>query len=170
MNIGESASSGAGTDDLLKFLSPDCVVTLPSKAGKREVLAFMVESLAAKGRLPKHLVQRIISALTERERLGTTGLGHGLALPHLRRHEVTQFAGLVGVATEGVDFDSLDGKPARIVILIISPFAQRKRHLKILGRLATLFSDKTLQYAVQIPRSPESLLRFLGIETKSVDR
>lgn len=161
--------SATETDALLEFLRPDCVVNLPSHAGKEEVLAFMVESLAVKGGLPEHLVPSITSALTHRERLGTTGLGHGLALPHLRRQEVTDFVGLIGVAAAGVDFESLDGLPTRIVILVISPFDKRERHVEILGRLATLFLDKTLQYSMQIPRSPEALLRFLGINTKGLD-
>ena len=57
----------------------------------------------------------------------------------------------------------MDGQPARLIILIISPFAERQPHGQIMGRLATLLSDKTWQYSVQIPRSPEALFRFSGI-------
>jgi mannitol/fructose-specific phosphotransferase system IIA component (Ntr-type) len=164
MNTARSASAENDEVELLGFLGPDSVVTLPGGLAKEEVLAFMVETLASKGRLPVPLVPKVIAALQQREKLGTTGLGRGLALPHMRTEGITEFIGLVGVATEGIDFDSLDGSPTRVVILVISPFDQRERHIQTLGRLATLLSSKTLQYSMQIPRSPESLLRLLGIE------
>ncbi len=173
MNMEKSLSAKveSGNPDwrnLLDFLDPDSVVTLPTDAGKGEVLAFMVEALAAKGRLSNELVPAVTAALTRRERLGTTGLGHGFALPHLRRREVTEFTGLIGVAAAGIDFGSLDGLPTRVVILVLSPFERRAQHVEILGRLATIFSDKTLQYSVRIPRSPDALLRLLGIKNKGM--
>ncbi len=168
MNMGPSvlARTETGNPDwgnLLDFLDSDSVVTLPADAEKRAVLTFMVESLAAKGRLSRALVPTVTAALTRREQLGTTGLGHGLALPHLRLREVAEFTGLIGVAATGIDFGSLDGLPTRVVILVISPFERRAQHVEILGRIATLFSDKTLQYSVRIPRSPDALLHLLGI-------
>jgi PTS system nitrogen regulatory IIA component len=159
------ASAETTSDGLLDFLQPDCVVTLPSHANKDKILAFMVEVLASMDRLPAFLVPSMTAGLIRRERLGTTGLGSGLALPHLRSKDVTEFAGLVGIAADGIDFGSIDGCPARVVILVISPFNQTERHLEILGRLAKLFSDQTLQYSAQVPRSPRLLLRLLGINT-----
>ena len=56
----------------------------------------------------------------------------------------------------------MDGQPTRLIILIVSPFTERQTHGMIMGRLAALLTDKTWQYSVQIPRSPEALFRFLG--------
>ena len=107
----------AELDDVLGFLGVASVVTLPRKADKQRVLAFMVESMATSGLLPMHLVRSVTSGLLRREQLASTGLGNGVAFPHLRRQELNEFVGLIGVAAEGVDFNSLDGRPARIVIL-----------------------------------------------------
>jgi PTS system fructose-specific IIA component/PTS system nitrogen regulatory IIA component len=126
----------------------------------------MVETLADQGKLPHDAVPQIVANLLQREQLGTTGLGRGLALPHLRSRHVACLTGLIAIAPDGVDFASLDGWPTRVVILVLSPFAQREIHVAILGRLATLFSNKTLQYSVQVPRTPQSLLRFLGIPSE----
>ena len=170
IRIGTSVFDEKHGDDLLGFLSSESVVTLPRNLEKDQVLSYMVQELAAKGLLPTHLVPRITSDLIRREQSGTTGLGNGLALPHLKRPELTAFMGLIGVATEGIDFNSLDGRPVRIVILILSPSNQTNLHLEILGRIAKLCSDRTLQYSTQLARSPDLLLRFLGIGTKGVDR
>ncbi len=160
MNAAEDVSPAEL--DLTAIFSPDTIVTIPPGAGKSEVLGSLVESLARAGRLPRESVEAVTAALQERERYGTTGLGKGLALPHLRSRAVPDFAGAIGVAPTGVDFHSLDGLPTRLIVLLLSPFAERAAHVEIMGRLATLLSDKTLQYSVQLPRSPEALFRFLG--------
>lgn len=148
--------------DLKSVFSPDCIVTIPRYAEKSEVLSSLVKSLACAGQLPWQSVVGVIEALQERERFGTTGLGNGLALPSLRTRSIVDFAGAVGIAPAGVDFRSLDGLPTRLIILLLSPLDQREKHAEIMTRLATLLSDNTLQYSVQLPRSPEALFRFLG--------
>lgn len=145
-----------------RIVAPECVLTLPGGCGKEKVLTLLVESLAQAGRLESELVPIVVEELLARERIGTTGLGRGLALPHLRSRQVTDFLGAVGLAPAGVEFHSLDGQPTRLIILIVSPFAERETHGEIMGRLATLLTDKTWHYSVQIPRSPEALFRFLG--------
>jgi len=157
-------------DDLLGFLTPERVVAVPANLTKQEVLTLLVTTLADQGQIPSWLVGKFSAALLKRERLGTTGLGRGIALPHWRSSELEDFAGLIGVAREGIDFEALDGLPTRLVILVLSPFGQRERHLAILGRLATLLSDRTLQYSVQFPRSPQALLQFLGIRFSALSQ
>jgi PTS system nitrogen regulatory IIA component len=169
MATHKSTAGSGDVGDVLDFLDLQSVVAIPEQCDKHQVLEFMVGELARQGRLAPQTVPGIVRTLQDRERLGTTGLGHGLALPHLRSHDVSEFLGLVGVAPGGVDFESLDGWPVRIVILVVSPFDQPQRHFDILGRLATLFSDKTLQYSAQLPRSPELILRFLGVQTRRID-
>jgi len=149
--------------DMGQIFSPECILTISSREDKAFVLTSLVELLARKGRLPRQNVDGIVSGLLERERLGTTGLGKGLALPHLRSRALREIIAAVGVAPAGVDFKSLDRAPTRLIVLVLSPFEEREKHLEVMGRLATLLSDKTLQYSLQIPRSPNALLRFLGV-------
>jgi nitrogen PTS system EIIA component len=162
MGIGGVESLKRCLLDWSRIVVPECVVTVPAGCGKEDVLTLLVESLARAGRLEEELVPMIVDELLQRERIGTTGLGRGLGLPHLRSRHVTDFLGAVGIAPSGVEFHSLDGQPTRLIILIVSPFTERQTHGEIMGRLATLLTDKTWQYSVQIPRSPEALFRFLG--------
>ncbi len=162
MNATKNYSIAEPSVDLAAVFLPDTIVSILRDTDKTEVLTRLVESLAYAGRLPWERVIGVVDTLQKRENYGTTGLGNGLAIPHLRCRAVADFTGAIGVAPNGVDFNSLDGLPTRLIILLVSPFEQREKHTAIMGRLATLLSNKTLQYSVQIPRSPEALFRFLG--------
>jgi nitrogen PTS system EIIA component len=162
MHIPKDGSSAQSPADLAAVFPHETIVTIPADTDKSAVLTKLVKSLVHAGWLPEESVDEVIKALQERERYGTTGLGKGLALPHLRCREMTDFVGAIGIAPTGVDFDSLDGQPTRLIILLLSPFDQRAKHLEIMGRLARLLSNKTLQYSVQQSRSPEVLFQFLG--------
>ena len=109
-------------------------------------------------------IDRVVGALIEREQLGTTGMGRGLAVPHLRTTAVAESVGAIGLAPEGIDFQSLDGVPTRLIVLLLSPTKHQQEHGEILGRIARLISDRTLQYIVQIPRAPDELFSFLGLD------
>jgi PTS system fructose-specific IIA component/PTS system nitrogen regulatory IIA component len=143
--------------------STDCVQTLASDADKDSVLRQLVGSLVAAGKVACEHGEALVEALAEREQLGTTGLGKGIAIPHLRTDSVDASVGAIGVAPEGIDFDSLDGSPTRLVFLLLSPSDRRQEHVAILRRLARLFCDRTLQYWVQIPRTAQDLFAFLGL-------
>ncbi len=123
----------------------------------------LVVLLVRNGQVPSDKASQVADALIERERLGTTGMGNGLAIPHMRSGHVGGFAGAVGVAKDGIDFDSLDGLPTRLIILLISPCEQRDEHCRLMGKLATLVSDTALQYALEVEHTPASLLTYLGL-------
>lgn len=144
---------------------PTCVEYFPAGITKPQALRRLVDSLVRNGRIPEDKADLMADALVERERLGTTGIGKGLALPHMRSRYVKDFAGAIGVARDGIDFDSLDGIPTRLIILLISPFEQRQQHSYLMAKLATLMTDRTLQYSLQVERTPASLLTFLGFRS-----
>jgi mannitol/fructose-specific phosphotransferase system IIA component (Ntr-type) len=147
--------------DLAAVFCTECVETILPGTDKDAVLRQLVSSLVQAGRLPQDRARGVADCLIEREQRGTTAMGNGLAFPHMRTRAVDEFAGAIGVAPHGVDFNSLDRTPTRLIILLLSPFEERERHCEIMGRLATLLSNKTLQYSVQIRRTSESLFRFL---------
>ena len=157
-------AAGSGTVSLRSVFSADCFLTIDKGTEKPAAIRQLTELLAATGRLPASEVDPVVDALIEREQLGTTAIGKGLAIPHLRTEAVAESVGAVGVAPEGIEFESLDGLPTRLVLLLLSPPKGRQRHSEILRRIARLLCDRTLQYRVQIPRKPEELLSFLGFD------
>jgi mannitol/fructose-specific phosphotransferase system IIA component (Ntr-type) len=147
---------------LQSVFPPNCIVHIPEGRDLRQVLGELVHTVVADGRVPACHAREITEKLLDREEYGTTALGRGLAFPHLRTRCVESFVGAVGVAPLGIDLDSLDGLPTRLILLLLSPMEQRERHSEVMARLATLLSDHTLQYSIQVPRSNESIYEFLG--------
>jgi len=143
--------------------APEHVAMIEPGSDKPEVLRLLVETLANASRIEQEHVDAITAALLSREQVATTGMGKGLAFPHLRSHLLLNFCGAIGAALEGIDFDSLDRQPTRLVVLMLSPFEARAEHAEILGKLCSLLSHHTLQYSLQTPRPPAELLSFLGL-------
>jgi nitrogen PTS system EIIA component len=87
--------------------------------------------------------ERIVRVLLERERLGSTGIKDGLAIPHgkLERHD--QLVACLGMQPAGVDFGALDGQPSRIFLVLLAPESAGGLHLKALARISRVFSDPT---------------------------
>lgn len=104
----------------------------------------------------------VFNCLLSREKLGSTGLGHGVAIPHGRMPEVTAAAGAAVTLQSGVDFDAPDGQPVDLVVGLIVPEESTEEHLHILARLAEAFSDEATVRSVREARTPEALSSLLG--------
>ena len=152
-----------GPVSLTVNFSPELVVQMDSGTSKPEALRQLIATLANAGRVDPEHEDALVEILLARERAATTAMGKGLAFPHLRSTLVAGFCGAIGVAPHGIDFDSLDRVPTRLILLTLSPFEARAKHSEILGRLCSLLSDHTLQYSLQTPRPAEELLTFLGL-------
>ena len=90
------------------------------RAGNKEgVIKEMVEALVEAGDIPADEKDTIFAAIIKREELGSTGIGRGVAVPHTKHPSVSHLVGTVGVSTEGVDFDSLDGEQVQLLFLLV---------------------------------------------------
>ena len=100
----------------------------------------------------------ILDALIARERLGSTGLGHGIALPHSRMRDLAEPLAALVTLREGVDFQSADGEPVDVVLGLLVPEDCNDEHLRILATLARRFSDAGLREALRESEDGEALL------------
>jgi PTS system fructose-specific IIA component/PTS system nitrogen regulatory IIA component len=106
------------------------------------VIRELVGSLQEAGRvLPSDKVD-VVEAVLRRERLGTTGIGRGIAIPHSRHAAVGQLVATVGLSAPGVPFDSLDGEPVHVFFLLISPQDQPANHLRALEHVVGALRDE----------------------------
>ncbi len=103
----------------------------------------------------------ILDALISRERLGSTGLGHGVGLPHSRLSCVTEPIAAFVTLDEGVDYESTDGQAVDLVLGLLVPENCNDEHLKILAQLAKRFSDETLRTQLRNFEQPERLYKHL---------
>jgi len=127
---------------------------------KKRVLELVGRLLAGAG---DGLTQdAVFDRLLERERLGSTGLGHGVALPHARIAGVNQAMGAFLKLDSGVDFDAIDGHPVDLVFGLLVPEKATQEHLDLLASLAALFSNPDLCKRLRTECTPEQVLDLLG--------
>ena len=114
---------------------------------------------------------RILEALMQREKLGTTGLGDGIAIPHARIAELEEITGFFARLSRPVDFDALDGAPVDLVFLLLAPEGVGADHLKALARVARVLRDGELCGALRHAERPEEAHAILtGQATGSTAR
>jgi len=127
--------------DLASLLTPQRVAIDLEATSKRQVLRQISDMLAPELSVSPELILR---ALLEREKLGTTGIGDGLAIPHAKLAEVDTVLGFFARLREPVDFDALDEEPVDLVFLLLAPAASGADHLKALAKVARVFRDRAL--------------------------
>jgi len=128
--------------DLLNYFDTDSVVLKVRGKNKRAILTTMVDHLIAVKKIDKTHKREILKFLAQREDMGSTAIGGGIALPHARLECIKDIILCIGIATEGVEFESLDGEPVYIVVLLLSNQKEAGLHLKILALLARILRDK----------------------------
>lgn len=122
-----------------QLITPNRVICLPEISSKKRLIEKLSNllGLGAIGYDPTDIFNRLI----ERERLGSTGLGHGVALPHARFGDRNQTVGAFIKLDKAIDFDCPDGKPADLLFTLLVPEQHTNDHLQILSSLAGMFSD-----------------------------
>ncbi len=143
------------------FLTTDRIVCASDAASKKRVLETAGKLLAhASPALDDH---QIFDKLLERERLGSTGFGHGVALPHARVAGIDQAYGSFLRLDHPVDFDAIDDAPVDLVFALLAPESANEEHLRILSALAALFGDQGFRDSLRNPRCnhPDQLIRML---------
>ncbi len=103
-----------------------------------------IKELAELLRTSRHLkdFDAYLKAVLEREEVGTTGIGDGIAIPHARTDTVVDFVVAVGRSTKGIEFDSVDGKPVNLMILMGTPLGKLGEYLRVLAHLCYLLKRK----------------------------
>lgn len=131
-------------------------VEITSKKRLLEVLAGLLSSAQ-----PQLRTDTILERLLERERLGSTGLGHGVALPHARIKDAKEAIGAFIQLRQPVDFDAIDEQPVDLAFAMLVPEAATEVHLQLLAHLAGLFGEEGFRERLRQATDPSALLRQL---------
>lgn len=149
---------------ILDFLSVDSIkLTIESK-NKKDAIKELVEVLFKSGKVKDK--KKMIQTLMEREELGSTGIGQGIAIPHGKSDTVSDLAAAFGVSQDGVTFDSLDGEPVNIFFLLVAPEGAAGAHLKALARISSLLKDKYFRKSLLGAQSAEEVIKIIQEEEK----
>lgn len=112
-------------------------------ADKDSAIEELVGGLVAANEIAAGEQESIVKAIMKREELGSTGIGRGVAVPHTKHPSVSRLIGTVGVSSEGVDFNSLDGEKVQLFFLLISPPDRPGDHLRALENISRQLRDDT---------------------------
>ena len=126
---------------LLDFVETSATVASLKAGNKKDVITELIEALVSKSILPRKLATGALRAVMKRENLGSTGIGRGVAIPHARMEGIDEVLGVVGRSVEGIDFASLDGEPAYVFFLLLSPAEKPDPHLKALEHISKVLRD-----------------------------
>jgi fructose-specific phosphotransferase system IIA component len=129
---------------------------------KNEALQELVELLHGAGRIKDP--EATLSGLIERERLTSTGIGSGIAIPHLLTTDADETVMAFGRKREGLRFDSVDNKPVTLIFLIVGPKHHEFAHLRLLSRLSRLLHNELFRRALLDAPTPERILQILSRE------
>ncbi len=124
------------------FLSKDCIKLELEPIDKKEHIKEMVKILCDAEKINKNKIAEITEKLIEREEMGSTGIGKGVSIPHIKTEYVNSVIGALGVSSKGVNFDSLDGEPVYISFLLITPIDSTNENLKALSEISHFLKDK----------------------------
>ncbi len=131
---------------IAEFLKVEAVTPALTATNKLEVLQQLSQALARAW--PQVSEERFLRVLEERERLGSTGMEKGVAIPHGRLAELPTLIACFGVSRAGVDFDARDGRPSQFFFALVAPENSAGLHLKALSRLSRLFRSDQLKDSI----------------------
>ncbi|MBN2489982.1 MAG: PTS sugar transporter subunit IIA [Planctomycetes bacterium] len=119
------------------------VITEKLKATDAEgVIRELVELLVANEAFPGSVVDDLVAELLAREREGSTGIGGGVAIPHIRTDLIDDVLGAIGRSEKGIDFNAVDGEPVYLFFLFFAPLDQADVHLDILKKISSMVRNK----------------------------
>jgi PTS system nitrogen regulatory IIA component len=146
------------------LVAPNAIIPALKVNGKKQAL----QELSAKAAELSGLNERtIFEVLLQREKLGSTGVGNGIAIPHGKLPKLNKLFGLFARLDRPIDFEALDGQPVDLVFLLLAPEGAGADHLKALARVARLLRDPEIARKLRDSQNAEALYAVLAMPSAS---
>lgn len=144
---------------LSELLNAQAITTRLKSRTKREVIAELVELLEAGHGIDSH--GEILDRVLRREAMMSTGIGNGIAIPHGKAKLVDRLVSACGVCTEGVEYETVDGEPATLFVLLVAPETGGALHVKVLANISRLLKEESVRRQLREAETPEDFLAVL---------
>lgn len=144
---------------LSELLNTQAISTRLQARGKREVIAELVQMLESAHGLNSQ--GEILDRVLRREAMMSTGIGNGIAIPHGKARLVDRLVAACGVAPEGVDYESADGEPATLFVLLVAPESGGALHVKVLANISRLLKEESVRRTLRAAPNPEAFFAEL---------
>lgn len=150
------ATGKEGTINLVDFLPVQAICVDLKAQSKSEVFKEMAQVLSVAHQIQDSAI--LLNALLEREKLGSTGIGQGVAIPHGKTEQLQRVVAALGISKKGVQFDAIDGEPVHLVFTLVAPQNASALHLKILAKISRLLKDKLFRQELQKAQSAQEVV------------
>lgn len=151
--------------NITDILKKEFVIENLESRTKREVLTEL-SGIFFRGNI-KVDYDTMVEVLLEREKLGSTGIGGGIAIPHGKLAGLENLIVSFGRSNDGIDFDSMDGKPVHIFFLLMAPENSAGQHLKVLAKISRMLKDNSFKTDIMKAASVEDLYRTITEKDKT---
>lgn len=146
------------------LLQSDLIIAEIGSRDKMGVIREFARAITSTGRVQDE--EGLVRVLLERESLGSTGIGGGVAIPHGKLHALTEMTVAFGRSSAGVDFESLDAKPVHLFFLLVTPEDRPGEHLRALARISRILKNPGLREQLQHASGREELQQLIYEEDK----
>jgi fructose-specific phosphotransferase system IIA component len=146
----------------MEILSGKSVIVGLQGQDKRAILEELVDALEVGDKITDR--EKVLEAVFQREEIMSTGIGHGIAIPHGKSEFVKELGGVLGIKGDGVEFDSLDGQPTLIFFLLVSPMDVSGPHIKALAQISRLLKGEEFRNELIACPDKETAIRILENE------
>jgi PTS system nitrogen regulatory IIA component len=147
---------------IMDFLSKEAVIVDLKATDKKSVIEELVQALKDAKKLKN--TEKVVNVILEREKLGSTGIGQGVAIPHGKTDALNAQVGALGISKKGIEFNALDGAPVDTICLLAGPLEVAGLHLKALSRISRLFKDKFIREAIKNAGTVDEILKIIEQE------
>ncbi|WP_299571445.1 PTS sugar transporter subunit IIA [uncultured Leptotrichia sp.] len=149
---------------ILEYLVPERIkVNLEGKT-KEEIIKEMAQLFVKSEVLNSEDLEEFVKEINEREKLTPTGMQDGIAIPHARTPLVKELSLALGISREGVDFESMDGEPSKLIFMIAAPEETKKEHLDLLAEISKLSYEEELIEKIEKLNSVEEIFETLKLQ------
>lgn len=146
---------------LLENLKKNNIIIKPKAKNRWEIIEEMVEQAVKSRDISVNDSEVIKSALIEREKSMSTGIGNGVAIPHCSTSKVSNIITVMSLLPKGLNFESIDNEPVKIIILLIVPKDKLTQHIKTLANIAKMMNDSALREKLLSLKTADSVIKTL---------
>ena len=152
--------------NLLDILSAESTIVDLKGESKEDIIAELVNSLPVGDAITDR--EQVLQAVLDREKIMSTGIGDGIAIPHGKSAAVTELVAAMGTQRRGVDFDALDGEPAFVFFLLVSPANVSGPHIKALARISRLLKNDEFKKKLIEADSAEEIIATIEVAERDI--
>ncbi|MBX7151517.1 PTS sugar transporter subunit IIA [bacterium] len=152
---------------LSEILTEQLIKIPLEKFDKKDIIAEMIEVLSHSGKVLDK--EKVVQAVLEREQMMSTGIGNSVAIPHGKSQGVQDLIVALGITSQDVNFDALDGKPVRIVFMLVGPEKSSSIHIKMLSRISRLLNQAAFRKKIIDCKNAHDALQIIVDEEKLLE-